>query len=322
MRESDFKVLSEESRVSRLAKRLTISESALWQFKKEQRHKGGTIDSAPRAGYSFSKGPDLLLPEEISRGLNTYIIGQSILYQKGVTSTQDVAEEMAKGGGEEGLVVIAEEQTKGRGRQGRRWNSPAREGVYLSILLRPKTIPSQILQIPLITGVAVAKAIKKVTPLQPRLKWPNDIMLGEKKVGGVLTEMRAERDRINHVILGIGVNVNTPKLLLPESIRATATSLAEECGEYVSRITLVQTLLAELEALYSQFLVSGFSRIREEWKALNNTLSSRVRVSSGEEEIEGEALDIDQNGFLVIRDKKGDIKRIISGDVSLRRQDG
>jgi BirA family biotin operon repressor/biotin-[acetyl-CoA-carboxylase] ligase len=167
--------------------------------------------------------------------------------------------------------------------------------------------------------VAVSKAIKRVTTLQPKVKWPNDITLGGKKVAGILTETSSEIDRVNYIILGIGINVNTQRSLLPESIRGIATSLAEECGGFVSRVKFLQCLLVEFETLYDKFLVSGFSTIREEWKALDSTIGSRVKVSAGAEEIEGEALDIDREGFLLVRTRDGDVKRIISGDVSLRR---
>lgn len=231
-----------------------------------------------------------------------------------------MAEELARQGVAEGMVVISERQTKGRGRKGRSWASPAGEGVYLSIILRPNLRPTQALQISLIAGVAVSKAITRVTPLQPRIKWPNDITIGGKKVGGILIEMSSETDRVNHVILGIGINVNTQRSLLPEPIRGIATSLAAECGEYVSRVRLLQCLLAEFEMLYSEFLKSGFDTMREEWKALDNTIGSWVKVSSGDEEMEGEALDIDREGFLLIRKADGEVKRIISGDVDLRNR--
>ena len=320
MRTLILKALQQEGHVSgeQLGRRFNISRTAVWKHVNELRKKGYKITSSPRLGYSFVKSTDRLLPEEISLGLDTHLIGKHIVYREEVTSTQDVAEELAKQGAEDGTVVISEGQTKGRGRVGRNWVSPAGEGVYLSIILRPNLRPAQVLQIPLITAVAVSKAIKRVTPLQPRVKWPNDITLGGKKVGGILTEMSSEIDRVNYIILGIGINVNTQRSLLPESIRGIATSLAEECGGHISRVRFLQCLLAEFETLYNEFLVSGFGTIRQKWKTLDNTIGSRVKVSAGAEEIEGEALDIDREGFLLVRTKDGDVKRIISGDVSLR----
>jgi len=216
-----------------------------------------------------------------------------------------------------GTVVIAEMQNRGRGRKGRTWVSLPEGGIYLSLILRPNLLPSQIIQIPLIAGVALTKAIKDIVPLQSVIKWPNDIIIGGKKVAGILTEMSSEIDGINYVILGIGVNVNTPASLLIEPTAGVATSLINECGEYISRAKLVQCFLSEFEIIYQKYLGSGFSSIREEWKALDNTIGAWVKVSEGENNIEGKAIDIDNDGFLLVRDKGNKIKRIISGDVSI-----
>jgi len=323
MRDSILRALKVEGHVSgeQLGRRFNISRTAVWKHVNELRRIGYEIDSSPRTGYSFVKSPDLVIPQEIALGLNTSIIGRRILYREEVTSTQDEAGEAARRGVEEGVVVISERQTRGRGRKGRSWASPPREGVYFSAVLRPNLRPSQIIQIPLIAGVAVCKAIRRVTPLEPRIKWPNDITIGGKKVAGILAEMSCDIDRVDYIVLGIGVNVNTQCSLLPEPTRGIATSLAEKCGEYVSRVRLVQCLLAEFDALYRTFLVSGFATLREEWKALDSTVGSWVKVSDAEEEMKGKALDIDGEGFLLVRKENGDVKRIISGDVSLIGRD-
>jgi len=323
MRDSILRALKVEGHVSgeQLGRRFNISRTAVWKHVNELRRIGYEIDSSPRTGYSFVKSPDLVIPQEIALGLNTSIIGRRILYREEVTSTQDEAGEAARRGAEEGVVVISERQTRGRGRKGRSWASPPREGVYFSAVLRPNLRPSQIIQIPLIAGVAVCKAIRRVTPLEPRIKWPNDITIGGKKVAGILAEMSCDIDRVDHIVLGIGVNVNTQCSLLPEPTRGIATSVAEKCGEYVSRVRLVQCLLAEFDALYRTFLVSGFATLREEWKALDSTVGSWVKVSDAEEGMKGKALDIDGEGFLLVRKENGDVKRIISGDVSLIGRD-
>jgi BirA family biotin operon repressor/biotin-[acetyl-CoA-carboxylase] ligase len=323
MRDLILQALQQQGRVSgeQLGKKFNVSRTAVWKHVNELRRIGYEIDSSPRTGYSFVKSPDLVIPAEIALGLHTSIMGRRILYREEVTSTQDEAGEAARRGAEEGVIVISERQTKGRGRKGRLWASPPREGVYFSTILRPNLRPSQIIQIPLIAGVAVCKAIRRVTPLEPRIKWPNDITIGGKKVGGILAEMSCDIDRVDHIVLGIGVNVNTECSLLPEPTRGIATSLAEGCGEYVSRVRLVQSLLAEFDALYRTFLVSGFDTLREEWKALDSTVGSWVKVSGAEEEMKGKALDIDGEGFLLVRKENGDVKRIISGDVSLIGRD-
>lgn len=278
---------------------------------------GYRIDSSPRSGYSFVKSTNLLLPEEIGLNLETRTIGQQILHHRELTSTQDAAEELARNGADEGTVVIAETQTRGRGRKGRNWVSPSEGGLYLSIILRPGLIPSKVIQIPLIAGMAVCRAIIRETDLQPGIKWPNDVMIGGKKVAGILTETSSELDRVNYVVLGIGVNVNTPGSQLTGSTGGIGTSLFVAGRKTVSRVVFVQQLLCEFESLYTKFLASGFGPQREEWKKLDRTIGSRVKVSESGQEIEGQAIDIDQDGFLLLRQDNGDIKRIVSGDVSL-----
>jgi len=323
MRDSILRALQEQGHISgeQLGQKLNISRTAVWKHVNELRRMGYRIDSSPRTGYSFVKGPDLVIPAEIALALHTSIIGRRIMYREEVASSQDEAGEAARGGAEEGFVFITERQTRGRGRKGRLWASPPREGVYFSTILRPNLRPSQVIQIPLIAGVAVCKAIRRVTPLEPRLKWPNDITVGGKKVAGILAEMSSDIDRVDHIVVGIGVNVNTRCSLLPEPTRDIATSLAEKCGEYVSRVGLVRCLLTEFDGLYSTFLTSGFNALREEWKALDSTIGSWVKVSDVNEEMQGKALDIDGEGFLLIRKENGDVKKVISGDVSLIGRD-
>jgi BirA family transcriptional regulator, biotin operon repressor / biotin---[acetyl-CoA-carboxylase] ligase len=179
-------------------------------------------------------------------------------------------------------------------------------------------MPSQVVQIPLIAGIAMTKAIREIVPLQPVIKWPNDIIIGKKKVGGILTEMSSEVDGVNYVILGIGLNVNMPASVFNEDISDIATSLIEECGEFTPRAKLIQSFLYEFELIYIKFLAHGFGSVRDEWKELNNTIGSLVKITDGTTDIEGEAIDIDNDGFLLVRKGNGDISRIISGDVSLR----
>ncbi len=318
MRELILKTLQQERHISgeELGKRFNISRTAVWKHINELRNRGYKIDSSPKSGYSFIKSTHLLLPEEIGLGLNTQIMGKHIVHYDEVSSTQDIAAELARGGAAEGTLVIAEMQKGGRGRKGRSWVSLPEGGIYLSLILRPNLMPSQIVQIPLIAGVALTKAIRETVPLQPMIKWPNDIIIGKKKVGGILTEMSSEIDGVNYIVLGIGLNVNIPASLLAEQTAGIATSLIDEYGAYISRAKLVQCFLSEFEIIYTKFLASGFSSVRDEWKALNNTIGSWVKVSDGGEEIEGEALDIDNDGFLLVRKESGDVSRIISGDVS------
>jgi BirA family biotin operon repressor/biotin-[acetyl-CoA-carboxylase] ligase len=302
-----------------LGKRLGISRTAVWKHINRLRNLGYEISSAPGRGYTLIKTPDVLLPQEIALGLHTHALGKKIVFHQELTSTQEVAKRLAEQGESEGTIVIAESQTHGKGRLGRRWSSPPHQGIYVSIILRPKLQPSRAPQIPLIAGVAVAQAIRKTIPLDPKIMWPNDIFVKGKKAGGILTETSAEIDRINYVILGIGLNVNTLGSGFPKEIKGAATSLAEAWGESVSRVKLLQVLLAELELIYRQFTIHGFGSIRERWKELSNTIGAWVElVEMGEKKMEGKAIDIDRDGALIVQEVDGSIQKVISGDVSLK----
>ena len=317
MRELILKALKQEKTVSgqELGERLNISRSAVWKHIKEFRSQGYEIASSPQAGYSLIKNTPLLLAAEIESGLNTQFIGKRILHFSEVPSTQDIAAQLAIEGALDGTVVISEMQTNGRGRKGRSWLSLPEGGIYLSIILRPRLMPSQAVQIPLVAGVALANAIIKTASLQPQIKWPNDIVIGKKKVAGILTEMSSEIDGIKYVILGIGLNVNIPGSLFTGQNAGIATSLLSAGGKSISRAQLVQGFLNEFETIYMQYLTSGFISVRETWKNLNNTLGSRVKVDNAGKEIQGEAIDIDNEGFLLVKTDVGDICRVISGDV-------
>ncbi len=302
-----------------LGRRLNMTRTAIWKRVNRLRGLGYEIASSPRRGYSLVSAPDLLLPEEIEPGLRTKIFGRPIIFYSELSSTQDTAKELARKGAEEGTVIIAETQTRGKGRKGREWSSVPGQGIQISVILRPRLRPSQGIQIPLVAGVAMAQAIAEVTPLNPRIKWPNDLILGRKKVGGILTEMNAEIDRIDYVVLGIGLNVNTPKNLFPKEIEEIATSLAEELGGPVSRLRLLQSFLTEFEGLYGEFTTSGFQNIRERWKAMSNTIGAWVELSDMDKgKMEGKVLDMDADGALLLEKEDKTIERILAGDVSLR----
>jgi BirA family transcriptional regulator, biotin operon repressor / biotin---[acetyl-CoA-carboxylase] ligase len=322
MRELVLKILKEEVHISgqQLGEKLNISRTAIWKHINELRRLGYRIDSSPGSGYTFVHGTSLIVPDEIAIDLKTTVMGRSIVYRQQVTSTQDVAERYARKGAKEGTLIITESQTKGRGRMGRVWSSPPEGGIYWSLILRPNLKPANIIQIPLVVGVALAKTITKVTKLPAKIKWPNDILIGKKKVAGILTETNCELDKVNYVIPGIGVNVNTRISLLPNEVRANATSLSEEYGETVSRVDLIRQFLIYFEKLYFEFIDLGLMPVLKQWRLMNNTLGSTVRVFDDKTEIIGEAVDLDEDGFLLIKDGHGKIHRIISGDVSLRNR--
>ncbi len=294
-----------------ISRGLKISRAAIWKHIHELRNDGYEIAAVPHLGYCLASLPDKLFPAEIQANLNTKILGKKIFHYEMVTSTMDIAFELGMEGAEEGTVIFSEGQQKGRGRMGRSWISPKGRGIYLSLILRPKILPNEAPKLTLLSGVAVSEAIRKITGLSPLIKWPNDILIDEKKVGGILTELNAETDRVKFVVLGIGINVNTKKTFLPKE----ATSLREELGRPVSRLDLARQILRDIERYYFLFQRQEFNRIIELWKHSSSTIGKRIKVASRKNVTEGIALDIDTDGALLVRKDSGFISRIISGDV-------
>jgi BirA family biotin operon repressor/biotin-[acetyl-CoA-carboxylase] ligase len=294
-----------------LSRILDISRAAIWKYVQELRQDGYEIEAVPHLGYRLTGLPDRLLPEEIRFGLDTKIIGKNIYYYETVNSTMDIAFNLALSSSLDGIVVCSEAQQRGRGRLGRSWISPKSKGIYLSIVLRPSFSPNETPKLTLLAAVAVAEAIRQAAGIICQIKWPNDILVNGKKVGGILTELNAEMDRVKFVILGIGINVNTKKTSLPSG----ATSLKEEKGDAISRLELTKNLLRQIDSFYSLFQKEGFIPIVEQWRVLSSTLGKRVKVSYQNRSIEGEALDIDKDGSLLIRNDLGFIEKIYAGDL-------
>lgn len=288
-----------------------ISRAAIWKYIHQLRLQGYDIVAVPHLGYKLVSCPDKLFSQEIQYELGTKIFGKKIFYEESLYSTMDTAFRLAVEGMPEGTVVCAETQTKGRGRLGRHWISPKGKGIYTSIILRPKISPMEVAKLTLLTGVAVAEAIAQQTQLEPRIKWPNDVLINRKKVVGILTEMNAEMDRIKYVIVGIGINVNTPANILPKE----ATSLKQEGLREFSRVKILQQVLREMEKWYLCLAEAGFDPILERWKELSCTLKGQVRLTDPKEEIVGEAIDIDKDGGLMIRTASGIVVRKMAGDV-------
>ena len=254
---------------------------------------------------------DSLSPASITNNLDTRFIGQRVIYYPRLTSTMDVAKREAEQGAAEGTIVVADEQTAGKGRLERDWLSP--EGsIALSIILYPSLphLPSLIM----VASLAVVHSIEAVTGLKSQVKWPNDILINGRKVCGILIESEVRGDTVDYTIVGIGVNVNLRLSAFPE-IQSIATSLYDELGREVSRLSLVQRLLVEIERLYLS-LPAGRS-VYEEWRDRLVTLGKRVQVKSGETIYEGIAESVADDGSLLLRQSDGSLTRIVAGDVTL-----
>ena len=294
-----------------IAQRLDITRQALWKHIQELKNLDYDIVAVPHLGYKLLSSPDRLFTFEVTKNLDTEFIGRKIYYFDAVSSTMYVAMQLGIKGATEGTLVLAEQQTKGKGRLGRNWFSPKYKGLYLSLLLKPEIAPMDTAILTLLAAVSICEAVKVTTGLDTQIKWPNDILLHNKKVGGILTELNAEMDEVNFLIIGIGLNVNNDK----KTLVSGATSLKEQKKENINRISLLQEILRKIEINYLSFKEKGAGQIIEKWREHNITLGRRIKVYSHKEHIEGEAVDIDMDGGLLLRRDSGATEKVMAGDV-------
>jgi len=253
----------------------------------------------------------------ITRGLGANRLGTTIHYFPEISSTNSYARARAESGASEGEVVVAEYQSQGRGRMGRRWESPPFANLYVSILLRPKLSPAHLAQITLMAAVALAEVVEEFVPEKPAIKWPNDILIGGKKLAGILSEAACSAERVEYVILGIGVNLNYACSAMPEELRRRATSVLEAAGRPVQRESFLQRLIQGIERCYGELEQAGFDALAARWESYFAWRGRRVRVELLDQVTTGTARGIDRDGALVIVDDGGIAHRILAGDVIL-----
>lgn len=294
-----------------ISRQFKISRAGIWKNIEELRKHGYAIEAVPNLGYSLKSVPDKLFPREIQSGLKTKILGQKIIHYETTETTMRPAFECGLKDEDEGVLIVAETQTKGKGRMGRSWVSPKSKGIYASLLLRPPFHPTDVAKLTLMSAVAMAEAVQKVADVSAKIKWPNDVLVDGKKLAGILTEMDAEMERVKFVVVGFGINVNTPESALPEG----SVSLKQLTGQSVSRIQLLQEILWSLETWYLNIKKNGFNPVLKRWKELTSTLGSKVKVVESGQSIVGTAEDIDDYGGLLIRLNSGKLIRRMSGDV-------
>ena len=297
---------------------LGISRTAVWKHINNLRRQGICLQTVPARGYRLEGEGELLVPAVIAAGLQTRRIGSHVFCYAETGSTNVEATSLADEGAPEGTVVLADAQTQGKGRLGRQWVSPPGVNLYCSVVLRPPIIPLAAAQLTFLSAVAVARTIAICTTLTPRIKWPNDILIDGCKVAGLLNELSAETDRVNHVILGIGINLNMTREQFPGDLRAPATSLLLAGGERVNRIHFTQMLLKELDDLYDTYLQKGYEPIRAAWLKQGNMLGQRVQVDIGNgRPFTGEVTGLDEMGALLLRRDDGTVEQVLAGDVML-----
>ena len=303
-----------------LAQQLGVSRAAVWARIEELRSLGYEIEASPHQGYRLLSVPDVLHADDLlSRLGRVKIVGRDIRVFQETTSTNDIIDKLARDGVKEGVVVFAESQTKGRGRLGRKWVSPARRGLWFSILLRPDLRPQAATQLTIAAATALVRAIRQHTGLQPAVKWPNDILINGRKVAGILTEMSAELDRIKYVILGLGLDVNQTPGEFPADLRKLATSLKIETGQQIDRAELAAVFLREFDTDYARLAAGQFEVLADEWEARCGTLGRQVAITVGSRKLLGRAESLDSDGALLLRTEHGRLERIMGGDVVLER---
>ena len=256
--------------------------------------------------------------DEVCAPITGAAIGREIIFFESTSSTNGAAIEIGRQrDNPEGIVVIADTQTGGRGRFGRKWESPPGVNLYFTVLLKPRLTPQYASLITLVAAIAVTHAIKKQTEITAGIKWPNDILINGKKMGGILTEIRARADQIDILAIGIGVNVNMTPEMMGDDIRALATSLKIEKREPVNRSTLFRAILAELDKYY-KILLNGDKRVLiQEWLGLNSTIGNTIMVRNQDSVLTGVAEGINESGELLLRLATGETKTINAGDVTI-----
>jgi len=303
-----------------LSQQLKISRAAVWARIEELSSLGYEIEASPHQGYRLISVPDVLHADDLlSLTKANQVIGRDIRVFRQTSSTNDVVEKLARDGVNEGAVVFAESQSQGRGRLGRKWLSPVRKGLWFSVLLRPDLRPQAATQLTVAASASLARAVREQTGLAAEIKWPNDILVGGRKVAGILTELNAELDHIKYIVLGIGVNVNLNTADFPAELRKLATSLKIETGRHVNRAELAAAILSELDADYARIAHRQFSRVGEEWRQFCSTLGRSVSIRVGNRLIRGLAESLDEDGALLLRTEHGHLERIIGGDLTLEK---
>jgi BirA family transcriptional regulator, biotin operon repressor / biotin---[acetyl-CoA-carboxylase] ligase len=300
-----------------IASALSITTQRVYDSISYLRSCGFGIEANRREGYKLVSVPDNLSPVEIAAELKSRRFGCRIYSYKSVGSTNVVAQDLAKSGYPEGTLVIADTQTKGKGRLGRKWHSPPGKGLYFSLILRPDIPPDRIAGLSLVAGLAVVRAVKEVTGIGAQTKWPNDVLYKKKKIAGILVELAAELDRINYMVLGCGINVNTQKKHFPLGMQMKSTSLRIINRKDVPRVQLLRSMLKHFEDLYDNFCRHGFGYLSGEIIHNSGVVGKQVTLIIGKQKISGKVVSIDDDGRLVLKNKTG-LMSYPAGEVSLR----
>ncbi len=301
-----------------MAELLQVSRTAIWKHMRVLEQEGYVIEAINKRGYVLKEVPNRLYSREVQATLTTQWLGHNIVYNESVDSTNQVAKKMAAQEAPNGTVCVAEEQVGGRGRLSRGWFSPYGKGIWCSILLKPTCMPEEASKFTLLAAVAVVQAVNEYKGVKAGIKWPNDILLEGKKLVGILTEMSAQFGHINYIVVGVGINTHVEEEIMPEEFRGSATCVQDIAEEPVVRAELLAKMLNHFEELYEQVEAHGFESIFGLWREYSCTLGQMVKVISPDKTYEGEAIDINEDGMLMVRKDDGTMETVVAGDVSIR----
>lgn len=300
-----------------LCERFQVSRTAVWKVVRQLEAEGYEIEAVRNRGYRLKTAGDILSRAEILSSIRGSWAGREILYLDEVDSTNTAAKKAAENGAAHGTLVVSERQTGGKGRRGRVWDSPRGTGIFMTLILRPEMAPVHASMLTLVAALAVAGGIKECTGASSLIKWPNDIVMGGKKVCGILTEMSADPDCINYVAVGIGINVNREEF--PEEIREVAASIFTETGKKTKRSLLISAVMAAFERYYEIFMkTADMSGLLEEYNEKLANCGRTVRVLDPAGEYSGTAIGIDREGELLVEMEDRTVRRVLSGEVSVR----
>lgn len=311
LKETDGYVSGQE-----LCERFGVSRTAIWKAINMLKERGYEIESVTNKGYRIISEPDIMDADEIKSIWKAKTLGEEIRYLDVIDSTNTMAKALAEEGYPSGTLVVADQQTAGKGRRGREWESPKDCGIFMTMMLKPDIVPNNASMLTLVAALAQAKALAEITGEDVRIKWPNDIVLNGKKIVGILTEMSAQFDYINHIVIGIGINVNNTSF--PESIQDMATSLFLETGKHFKRSEIIARTWEYFEEYYELFLeTEDLSALQKEYNAMLVNMHKGVKVLDPKEPFEGKAMGITKNGELIV-DTWESRKLVSSGEVSVR----
>ncbi len=301
---------------AKIAKEIGVSRQQVWRWIEKLRELGVRVKGHPRTGYHIERTPDILVPQLLSHRLYGTPFARRIYHYFKVDSTNTVAMRLGEQGEPHGTIVLAEEQSAGRGRSGRSWISEKSAGISCSILLRPPISPAQAPLLTLVAGLAGRDAAAEELDVLPDIRWPNDLLVRGRKFGGILTEMRAEPDRVHYAVVGIGLNVNQTRM--PAELEEIATSLRIDTGKAHSRLELLIRLLRHLDGYYNQFLAEGAMPILRRFAEVSSFFQGkRVRITTSSETFLGTTAGLEPSGVLrVARDDGRGVEPVLSGDVA------